>query len=261
MRTATVAPAVVLALTIVLTGCTAAPATRESSESAAATTAPTPDPGAEQFATIEAFVGAAFQGRYDEAAQHASPGSAAERYVSHQRAMNTGYNANGDGQDDLTTLPTLSFDDGLVTVVEGDSEPYNLSDFTFDDEGLVTGWAGKSGPVAEALWTQPWSGQSGGNTIDLTSAYRANSGNLFVVIKVAANERATAPYSYSATYSASDGITYSAAYASQPDEIAAGSAGYIVVVFEGAPFGGTVNLDGASPDDFSATWTASVPVA
>ena len=121
-------------------------------------------------------------------------------------------------------------------------------------------WSGKSGPVADVLWTAPWSGQTGGNTIDLVSAYRANNGGLFVVLKVAANERTTSAYGYSATYSASDGITYTAESASQPQQIANGSAGYFILGFPGAPFGGTVNLEGGSPDDYSISWVVTVPV-
>lgn len=194
--------------------------------------------------------------------QHASPGSAAERYVVHQQAMNTALNANGDGYvEPGAATPTLSFEGDIVNVVEVDQSEYALTDFTFDDAGLVTAWTGKSGPVADVLWTSPWSGQAGGNSVELVSAYKANSGSLFVVLKVTANERATSPFGYSASYSASDGITYTAESASQPQDIAVGSAGYVILSFPSAPFGGTVKLDGTSPDDYSFSWTAQVPVS
>lgn len=245
-----------------VTGCTAGPAIRESIQSSSPTTAPAADQDAEQNATMEAFVSAAWQSRYDEAIQYASPDSAADRYVVHQQAANTAFNANGEGATDPESQPTLTFADGVVTVAEsGVPDTYNLTDFAFDDDGLVTSWTGRSGPVADALWTQPWSGQTGGNTIDLVSAYKANSGALWVVLKVTANEAATETYGYSATYSASDGITYSVASASQPQSIAAGSAGFVVLIFDGAPFGGTVNLEGGHPTDYSLSWTAAVPVA
>jgi len=261
VRTAPSIVALALALTLGLVGCASAPATREPAESSApASSAPERDQSSEQNATMEAFVSAAFVDRFEDALQHASPGSPADRYVTHQQALFTGLNANGDGNTDPVAQPTLTFDDGTVKVVYSDQTEYALTDFTFDEDGLVVSWVGKSGPVADVLWTTPWSGQAGGNTIDLVSAYRANSGALFVVLKVAANERTTSVYGYSATYSAADGITYTAEWASQPQQIANGSAGYVILVFPSAPFGGTVNLEGASPDDYSISWVASVPV-
>lgn len=262
VRKAAAITTAVLVLTLGVAGCTASPATRVPSQSSSPTSAPVMDQSDEQNATIKAFVSAAWQSRYDEATQYVSPGSVAERYVVHQKAVMTAYAANGEGSTDSEAQPTLTFTDGVVTVAEGTgATPYTLTDFTFDDGGLVTSWTGRSGAVAAALWTQPWSGQTGGNTVDLVSAYKANSGALLVVLKVAANEAATAPYGYSATYSASDGITYSATSASQPQTIAAGSAGYLVLIFDGAPFGGTVTVEGANPADYSISWTATVPVA
>lgn len=262
MRTTHSIVALAIALTFGLVGCASAPATREpASSNAPASSAAESDPSLEQNATIEAFISAAFGDGYEDALQHASPGSPAERYVIHQQALFTGLNANGDGGTDPANEPTLTFDDGTVNVVESDQSEYSLTDFAFDEEGLVVSWTGKSGPVADVLWTTPWSGQTGGNTIDLVSAYRANGGALFVILKVAANERSTTAFGYSATYSASDGITYTADSASQPQQIANGSAGYIIVTFPGAPFGGTVLLEGSSPDDYSISWAASVPVA
>lgn len=261
MRTAHSIAALALVLTLGLVGCTPAPATREPAEpSPSASSAPERDLSAEQDATIESFISAAFEDRFEEAMQHASPGSPAERYVTHQQAVFTGLNANGEGYADPATDPTLTFDDGTVQVVDPDQSKYALTDFTFDEDGLVVSWTGKSGPVADVLWTTPWSGQSGGNTIDLVSAYRANGGGLYVVLKVTANERTTTSFGHTATYSASDGITYTADGASQPQQIAAGSAGYVIITFPGAPFGGTVTLEGTNPDDYSISWAASVPV-
>ncbi|MBG6060109.1 hypothetical protein RCH16_003591 [Cryobacterium sp. MP_M5] len=261
MRTVPTIAALALALTLGLVGCASAPATRETAETnATATSAPERDQSSEQNATIESFISATFDDRFEEGLQHASPGSPAERYVTHQQAVLTGMNANGDGYADPATDPTFTFEDGTVKVVEYDQSEYALTDFTFDEDGLVVSWVGKSGPVADVLWTAPWNGQTGGNTINLVSAYRANSGGLFVVLKVAANERTTSVFGYSATYSASDGITYTAETSSQPQEIANGSAGYVILAFPGAPFGGTVNLEGTSPDDYSTSWAASVPV-
>lgn len=254
--------AIALGISLGVAGCTAQPASREADTTTApATTAAERDESAEQNATIEAFVSAVFAERYDEALQHASPGSPAESYVTHLLAINTALTANGDAQTDTTTEPTQTFEDGVVTVVEPGTGEYTLADFTFDENGLVVAWTGKSGPVGDVLWTIPWTGQTGGNTIELISAYKTNSGALQAVLKVTANERATSPYGYSSTYSASDGITYSVEWASQPQDIAAGSAAYIVVSFPGAPFGGTINLDGSSPDDYSVSWAAQIPVS
>jgi hypothetical protein len=254
--------AIALGISLGVAGCTAQPASREADATAApASTAPERDESAEQNATIEAFVSAVFEDRYDEARQHASPGSPAERYITHQEAIDTALTANGDGQAGTTTEPTLTFEDGVPTIVEPGANEFTLTDFTFDENGLVVAWTGKSGPVGDVLWTTPWTGQTGGNTVELVSAYKTNSGALQAVLKVTANERATSPYGYSSTYSASDGITYSVEWASQPQDIAAGSAAYIVVSFPGAPFGGTINLDGSSPDDYSLSWAAQVPVS
>lgn len=255
-----------LAAALGLSGCTAEAATREPIESsAAATSTAESDQNAENNATIEAFISAAFNDQFEQALQHASPGSAAERYVTHQQAYVTALNANGDApvddpEDDTDNAPTLTFDEGIVNVNQGGTD-YSLTDFTFDDDGLVTAWTGKSGPVSSVLWSQPWSGQTGGNTVDLVSAYRANAGSLIVVVKVTANERTATIFGYSATYSASDGITYAVAGSSQPSQIAPGSAGYAILVFTGAPFGGTVNLGGSSPDDYSYSWNAAIPVS
>ena len=262
LRNVAAITALAIGISLGLIGCTAEPATREPvGSSTAASSAPQQDEDADHNATIEAFVSAVFEYRYDDAMQHASPGSPAERYVIHQQAVDTGLNANGDGYTDPATEPTVTFDGDTATVVESGQSPYELTDFTFDQEGLVEAWTGKSGPVAEVLWTAPWTGQTGGNTIDLVSAYKANSGSLFVVLKVTANERSTSAFGYSASYSASDGITYTVESSSQPGDIAAGSAGYFILGFPSAPFGGTVNLDGTSPDDYSISWTAQVPVS
>jgi hypothetical protein len=267
LRTTTTAiTALLVAAAIGLAGCTTEAATREPVESSAPpTNTAESDQNAEHNATIEAFISPAFNDQFEQALQHASPGSPAERYVAHQQAYATALNANGDAPvDDPATetddAPTLTFDEGVVNVVAG-GEKYSLTDFTFDENGLVTAWTGKSGPVADVLWTQPWSGQTGGNTVDLVSAYKANAGQLIVVIKVTANERAATVFGYNATYAASDGITYAASGSSQPSQITAGSAGYTILIFSGAPFGGTVNLEGSSPDDYSASWSAAIPVS
>jgi hypothetical protein len=261
VRTAPSIAAFALALTLGMVGCASAPATREPAEaSAPASSAPKVDKSAEQNATIESFVTAAFEDRFEDAVKHASPGSPAARYITHQQAVFTALNANGEGYADPATEPTLTFDDGTANVVESDKSEYSLTDFTFDEDGLVEAWTGKSGPVADVLWTAPWSGQTGGNTVDLVSAYKSNGGGLFVILKVTSNERTTDVYGYTATYSASDGITYTAESASQPQKIAKGSAGYVMLAFPGAPFGGAVNLEGGSPDDYSISWAVSVPV-
>jgi hypothetical protein len=252
---------IALSFVLFVTACTAQPATREPVPTSSPNPTAAIDESAEANATLQAFSTAVFEERLDDAVQYVSPGSVAERYLTHQQALETGFNANGEGQSDPADRPTLTFSDGVATITYVDSEPYTWDDFAFDEDGLVRSWTGKSGPIADTLWTQPWTGQSGGNTIDLVSAYRSSSGSLFVILKVTANEGATSPFAYSATYSASDGITYSVESASQPQDIAAGSAGYVIMTFSGAPFGGTVNFDGSSPDDYSVSWNASIPIA
>lgn len=254
------AAALAFTFSLALSSCSAEPATREPVETTApASTEPEVDASAEQNATIEAFISAVYAFRFDEAMQYASPGSAAERYLTQQQSLKTALDTNGDGGN--WEEPTITFDGGIVNLVYPDQSEIVLKDFIFDDDGLAESWSSPSGPIEDVLWTTPWSGQTGGNTFDLVSAYKANTGVLFVVLKLTANERTTEGYGYSATYSGADGITYSAQSASQPQSIAAGSAGYVVLMFPGAPFGGTVNLDGSSPDDYSAIWSVQVPVS
>jgi hypothetical protein len=167
---------------------------------------------------------------------------------------------NGDAGD--REEPTLTFaDDGSATATYSEGSSFVWSDFQFDDRGLITSWTTPSGDLAGLLWTQDWQGTVGPNTYTLVSAYKANSGDLYVTLRVDAGQ-ATSLSHYSASLVGADSINYSVDAASGPrNDIPAGSSAFIVLIFPQAPFGGTVHLPGYYPDDMSSSIDVAIPVS
>jgi len=259
-------PAILLVGALGLAGC-AGPATRASDAVPAVTASSSPveeSASGRETATIEAFVKAAHDvdNDYDAALAHTSPGSLAERYLMHLKASHTALKANGDYYDD-GVQPSLSVDDGVASVTYPDGQSYEWSDFEFDDNGLISTFSNPGGSLDDVLWDgQPWSAQGGGATVERVSAYRSSSGLLTVVLKVTAADNPVSVYSFNATYAASDGIQYTSSMdGSEPSaDIQVGSAGYVVVTFPEAPFGGVLRLEVTNPITYDRA-VVEVPIA
>lgn len=202
---------------------------------------------ANTFATTEAMV---------------APGSAAAKYVAHQKATDTASKANGDfAQPVAADQPTLEFKDGTATAKYSDGRSFTWTDFEYDDNGLVTSWTTPSGELPSLLWSSDFSGAIAGNTVTLTSAYKTNGGEMHAVLTVTAGSAGIDfMMPYQAQFVASDGIAYAAQSFSAPRQsLPADVTGYVVLAFPQAPFGGTIYLEGynvGSPD----VWKAEIPV-
>lgn len=255
-------PSLLLIGLLLVTGCSAPGSVADKVRSEASQSAvPTqePEPEFDANAVTKEFVSAVYASDYENAVLLASPGSTAARYVTHQEATQKAYQVNGDAGD--FEAPTLTFgDDGSATATYSEGTSFVWSDFQFDDRGLVSSWTTPSGDLAGLLWTQDWQGTVGPNTYTLVSAYKANSGDLYVTLRVDAGQ-GTSLFHYSASLVGTDSINYSVDAASGPTNvIPAGSSAFVVLIFPQAPFGGTVHLQGYYPDDSSSSIEVAIPV-
>jgi hypothetical protein len=267
MNGATVTKRFLLPLVLIgalgLAGCsTPTVAEQVRSEKATETPAPTPSkPVFDANKAMEEYVNAVFAKDYETAGLLSSPGSVAERYLTHLTETQTAYvNA---GQEYLLNEgeePTVTFKDGVASVDYPESDfEYVWSNFEFDDRGLVTTWTTASGPMDGNIWTTPWEGAVGGNTVTLVSAYQSSGGALWVTLKVAAGASETNVNGYSATYVDASGGARSVAQSAQPSSLPPSSSGLISVVFDQADFGGTLHLDGYNTVDYT-DWAVEIPV-
>lgn len=254
--------ALALVVALGLSALTACSPRSEPSEPATAQT-PTPTstvPVVDPDAVIKDFTQAVYGFQYDTARDMVSPGSAAERYMTHLVAIDTAFTTNGQTTQD--EAPTLVVDDGVATGTYSDGTEFVWQDFTVDAAGLITGWTTPSGVLDKLLWTTPWQGTVAGNTIDLVSAYKSTNGYLWVVLKVTAGASGIDVGAYTSSLVGTDGIAYTpdATRTIAPaSTVPAGAAAYVVLTFPKAPFGGTVHLQGwdAEYND----WDAAIPVS
>ena len=74
--------------------------------------------------------------------------------------------------------------------IKYDDEPktkYTWKDFTFD-QGKISGWTGKAGPVESVLWSRTTSDQSRGRKAELKSAYLSNSKALYAIVELSSSK-------------------------------------------------------------------------
>jgi hypothetical protein len=142
------------------------------------------------FATAVTFTQLVHKDKLKEAGALVKPESAAARYIVHRQGFVkadkiAGYTPEpfkGSFRRDPATGSIKIKDTG------GDKKiTYTWKDFTYD-QGKVTGWTGKTGPVESVLWSRQSSDSSRGRKAELKSAHLANSGSLFVVVELSSSK-------------------------------------------------------------------------
>lgn len=209
------------------------------------------------------FVAAVYAADFTTTESMAAPGSAAAKYIAHQKSTDTANRANGDYMEPVAAdQPTLEFQDGTATAKYRDGSSFAWSDFEYDESGLVTSWTTPSGQLPSLLWSTEFTGAIAGNSVTLTSAYKTNGGEMVAVLAVAAGSSGIDfLMPYQAQFVASDGIAYGVqSYSAPRQSLPAGSTGYVVLAFPQAPFGGTIYLEGYNFDT-PDVWKAEIPVS
>lgn len=124
--------------------------------------------------------------------------------------------------------------------IKYDDEPktkHTWKDFTFD-QGKLTGWTGKTGPVKSVLWSRTTSDQSRGRKAELKSAYLSNSKAVYAVVELSSSKATSWG---NAEYTA-NGDYRQAALDESAGDLAAGEKTLAYFAFEDAKFGGTVHI-------------------
>lgn len=233
-----------LAVAVLLAGCSTGPAATVTITApvSAPPAAPSPSATVDGWDNAQAFTEAALKGDYDTAQKYVSPGGPADRYITHQRAMDEATSAAGDGPSSQATDITFDPDARTVTYTfdEDGAPTVTWKDFESDSSGLLLGWStGKSATkLKDRLWSRSAKVSTSHVTIDLVSAYK-NDTALFVVLDVHAKDRSISP-DCSALLDDSKNRQRESSYCSAPEKIARGNSGYVVLEFEGAGFGGTL---------------------
>ena len=187
-------------------------------------------------------------GKYGAAAGLVAPQSPAARYVAHQQAADKAQEINGD---DATVNPDdYAFDpdpkDGTIKIDTGDGETvYTWKEFAYDANGKIVSWTGASGPVAKVLWSKESKASALGASARLVSAYRSNTGDMWVVVEWSAKRKVM--INGSPSYSANGGYKQSPQSWSSQNELAAGEKTLAYYSFAGAKFGGKLRLDVDTP--------------
>jgi hypothetical protein len=205
------------------------------------------------FATAVEFTKLVHRDKYSKAAELAVSESPAARYVAHQVLMRKAERINGYYRDPSTRKTRFKPDAaaGSIKITDtelqevgdesgGDKETkavYTWHSFTFD-QGKLTGWTGKTGPIEKVLWSRTTTDSSRGTRAELKSAYRANGGNLFVVVELSASKGRGFG---DATYTARGGYRQTVLEQGAMD-VSKGEKTLAYFVFEDAKFGGTLHL-------------------
>lgn len=185
---------------------------------------------------------------YTAAAELVKPESPAARYLAHQTLANKAEVIAGAGGDE--DVPTIKPDKAKQTIkisfpaeepVEGEKAAkaltYTWKNFTFD-QGQITGWTGASGPIKNVLWTRQTSDESEGRKAVLKSAYKANNGDVSIVVELSSK---VATGWNSGEYTAMDGYRQVLRY-EYASELSKGEKTLGSYVVEKAEFGGQLHL-------------------
>lgn len=189
------------------------------------------------------FTELAHQTRHREANGLVVPESPAARYLAHQANQLkaeriAGYDRSGEEEPSIKPDPAT----GSIKIkyAKTESTPaisYTWRDFTFE-QGEVTGWTGKSGPVQDVLWTRTTTDAKLSTKAKLESAYRANSGNLVLVVELSATK---ARGFGDAEYTAKGGYRQ-AVLEQNASDLSEGERTLALFVFEDAKFVGTLHI-------------------
>lgn len=233
----------------------AAPAASSAPSSASA--APSLEAPRENFENAVAFTRASHESDYAKARSFASPDSDAGRYLDHMENVTKAYKVSGNevGQDEFAVEPSK---DSKSIVVDDGETSYTWKDFTYDSKGQVTSWTGASGKVGDVLWSKGDEDTAMDTTVTLVSAYRANSGAMFVVAEVSAKRSVNLDL-FGATYTADGDYKQKAYDASSVSDLRKGEKTLVYLVFNDADFGGTVKLAVNTPD-YTKTGTIKLTV-
>lgn len=217
-------------------------------DSPTASPTPTVDAGAD-FDTAVEFTTLTHDSEYAAANQLVKPESPAARYLAHQTLNQKATTiAGGGGYDD--PIPVIKPDPKTKSIkvtfpaeepMEGERAAkaltYTWKDFTFD-QGKVTGWTGKSGPVKDVLWSRETSDESRGRTAVLKSAYKANNGNIVIIVEL--SSKVGTGWS-SGEYAAKDGYRQ-VLLEEHINELSKGEKTLGSFVVEDAEFGGVLHI-------------------
>jgi hypothetical protein len=192
------------------------------------------------FASALEFTKLIYRDKYAKAAELTVPESPAARYVAHQVLVYKAERLTGMEPADGKASFKPDAAAGSIAATWKDDQGKTTSiwrDFTFE-QGKLTGWTGKSGPVKDVLWTRTTSDSSRGVKAKLASAYRASSGNLWVTVELSADR----PRGFGdAEYAARGGYRQTAAEQNASD-LSRGEKTLAYFLFKGAKFGGTLHI-------------------
>jgi hypothetical protein len=241
--------AAILGATLALVGCSGGGAndvTQPQGEPTVSTPAdetPTPGPVSDDFSTAVKFTKLSHQNKHKEANGLVVPESPAARYLAHQVLITkaqslAGYDESEDEEPSVKPDPaTGSIKIKFARTESGSALSYTWRDFTFE-QGKITGWTGKSGPVKDVLWTRTTTDSKLSTKAKLESAYRSNSGNLYVVVELSASKGRGFG---DAEYSAHDGYRQTVMEQNASD-LAKGEKTLAYFTFKNAKFGGTLHI-------------------
>lgn|GEM_PF-5159612 len=222
------------------------PATAGAAESETASPTPTeePDPVAENWDDIVAFVEATHVNDTDAAMAVTAKDSPAAEYVAYIRdnaladqtagfdphMFDDGYSFDGDKKKQEVAI---SFRD--TTGNGSDPQDYTWSDWKVTEDGKIESWTGASGSISKVLGKEHDSKKAKDQTVTVAHAYKANSGAVIIVLKVDSNVSEypdTAP-----VYVGPDGVARKPAQVSTTD-LVEGATSYLSYVYTDADFGG-----------------------
>lgn len=227
------------AVAMVLLGATACGGNNPSPVTVQTSASPTPTESEAGLAweNVVAFTAAVFARDFESASEYVSPGSPAERYITHMRNVEQALTLAGQQDSSPATEVTPDRDTGSVEVVESvGAEPYTWAEFVSDPEGRVISWTGAQGPVEETLWLTQQSGSALGQVIALSSAYRSNIGDLWVVVDV--TPEYTTYVDYGAIYIDPSGLAHAPTSVIHPPTIVGAATSKVAYLYEGAELGG-----------------------
>jgi hypothetical protein len=246
--------AAALAVSLLLTGCSAGIAGSGTENPAAvpkASTAAdrpkTATPRSDHFAAAIEFTRLVHLGKHARAKSLVEPNSPAARYIAHQLADTKAYEMDGLSDSNVEGDWTIDGDEqtGKVRIKPSDgSASYTWDQFAYSGVGKITGWTGASGPIESVLWTRESQDTGLGVTARLVSAYRTNIGAMRMVVDY--STKRDVDLSYTASYAARGGNPRNSTEQSAQDELNKGEETFTHYSFADAQFGGTLRLKVAS---------------
>lgn len=215
--------------------------------SATAPSAPTGDvaveaaQGVDGWSNVVRFNEALAAQDWTAAEQLAVPGSPASQYVDYRRQVTQAQEAAGMGSTSTAdVLPDEDSESLTVRITTGDDTvTYTWTGFETDEFGLVSTWSTAQGPLEQQLVTGSAQDEGAGATVAVTSAYRTDAGDLYVVVSVTATDDVISVDTSPALRRA-DGTSQEAEVYLGPSGVEPGQDAVVLYVFEGASRQGTL---------------------